>query len=111
MIRRTGAQILAWLNQSAQLFRTLECGKTDQELFSAGVAPYDFDVIFGLTYSINIGRDTDRVIDLRLNGKPVLGAIILLLQQTVTGQMGAVVYLLPLRRILCMSPQTAHATF
>lgn len=72
VIRRTGAQILAWLNQSAQLFRTLERGKTDQKLFRAGVAPYDFDVIFGLTYSINIGRDIDRVIDLRLNGKPVL---------------------------------------
>ncbi|MCO4847643.1 MAG: bifunctional 2',3'-cyclic-nucleotide 2'-phosphodiesterase/3'-nucleotidase [Yoonia sp.] len=72
VIRRTGAQILAWLNQSARLFQTLKRGMANQELFRVGVAPYDFDVIFGLTYSIDIGRDTDRVSDLCLNGKPVL---------------------------------------
>lgn len=72
VIRRTGAQILAWLNQSAQLFRTLKCEIPDQDLLRAGVAPYDFDVMFGLTYSIDIGRATDRIIDICLNGKPVL---------------------------------------
>ena len=72
VIRRTGAQVLAWLNQSAQLFRTLKRGMPNQELHRAGLASYDFDVIFGLTYSIDIGHATDRIIDLCLNGKPVL---------------------------------------
>ena len=72
VIRRTGAQIFAWLNQSAKLFRTLKCEIPDQDLLRAGVAPYDFDVMFGLTYSIDIERATDRIIDLCLNGKPVL---------------------------------------
>ena len=33
--------------------------------------PYDFDVIYGLTYAFDLTRDTGRVTDLRYNGRPV----------------------------------------
>ena len=70
-VRRTGAQINAWLEKAAQYFNTLDQGEQNQPLANPDVPPYDFDVLFGLTYTFDLSRDKNRVIDLRHKGRPV----------------------------------------
>ena len=71
VVRRTGAQILTWLQKSAQIFATLQAGKSDQTLLRDQIPPYDFDVLSGLTYTIDIASDQDRIHDLSYQGHPV----------------------------------------
>tara|TARA_R110002051_G_scaffold1008_6_gene4981 strand:+ start:18510 stop:20339 length:1830 start_codon:yes stop_codon:yes gene_type:complete len=65
---RSGAQIRAWLEKSSRYFNTLQPNEPTQLLINPDVPPYDFDVIYGLTYAFDLTRDTDRVTDLRFDG-------------------------------------------
>ena len=71
---RDGAQIRAWLEKVARYFNRLAPGEPVQPLIDPDVPPYDFDVIYGLTYAFDLTRDTERVTDLRYNGRPVKDA-------------------------------------
>lgn len=70
-VRRTGAQLENWLNTSAQIFETITQGVEAQDLFRSDFAPYDFDVIFGLTYDIDLSLGYERAKNIRYKGKLV----------------------------------------
>lgn len=83
-VRITGAQLKDWLERSAGIFNRIEPGKTDQPLINPDFPSYNFDVIDGLTYRIDVtqpskydpkGEQLDaqasRIIDLMWNGAPV----------------------------------------
>jgi 2',3'-cyclic-nucleotide 2'-phosphodiesterase/3'-nucleotidase len=81
----TGAQIREWLERSASIFRQID--PTDpkpQNLINLAVPAYNFDVLTGVTYAIDVSQkeryDRDgkvpddsihRVVDLRYQGRPV----------------------------------------
>ncbi|TCQ12452.1 2',3'-cyclic-nucleotide 2'-phosphodiesterase/3'-nucleotidase [Rhizobium sp. PP-F2F-G36] len=80
----TGAQVKNWLEMSAGMFNRLTPGQKDQTLLSAGFPSYNFDVIDGVTYEIDLSQptrfDTDgkladeaahRITDLKFNGQPI----------------------------------------
>lgn len=85
IVRATGAQIRDWLEMSARLFNRVKPGRPEpQALVDKRVPSYNFDVLDGLTYAIDVsqpqrfdqeGRLLDpkarRIIDLRYQGKPV----------------------------------------
>lgn len=71
LVRRTGAQIRAWLEKSSRYFNTLAQGEQQQPLVNPDVPPYNFDVIFGLTYTFDVSRADTRVTGLMFQGKPV----------------------------------------
>ncbi len=70
-LRRTGAQVRDWLDRSARVFNTLTQGASDQELLRHRAAPYNFDVIYGLTYQIDLLRPDCRIDHLEYDGQPV----------------------------------------
>lgn len=81
----TGAGIKEWLERSAGIFNQVEPGKTDQPLANPEFPSYNFDVIDGVTYKIDISQpskypprggeainpDANRIVDLRYNGEPI----------------------------------------
>lgn len=80
----SGAQLRLWLEQSASAFLTLTPGATRQPLLNPDVPSYNFDVIDGVTYEIDltapprfapsgqeINPGTARIRDLRHDGQPV----------------------------------------
>ena len=80
----TGAEVLDWLEHSAGLFNAIKPGTTDQWLLDTAMPGHDFDVMFGLTYRIDLsappryhpdGRLRDagagRIRDACWNGAPV----------------------------------------
>lgn len=80
----TGAQVKEWLEMSAGIFNRIEPGKADQALINTDFPSYNFDVIDGVTYKIDLSQppkyDTkgglanagaNRVIDLMFDGKPI----------------------------------------
>lgn len=52
----TGADIAEWLEHSAGIFERISPGAKGQRLLRPAVPPYEFDVIFGLTYQIDPTR-------------------------------------------------------
>ncbi len=67
----TGAQVKEWLEMSAGIFNKVEAGKADQALINLDFPSYNFDVIDGVTYKIDLsqppkydpeGRGTQRVV-------------------------------------------------
>lgn len=70
-LRVTGADLLAWLDHGAQVFRTVAPGSRDVPLLNPDWPAYNFDLIDGLTYQIDLSRDRDRIRDLRHDGRPV----------------------------------------
>ncbi len=79
-----GAQVREWLEMSAGIFNQVEAGKADQPLINNSFPSYNFDVIDGVTYRIDltqppkydpkgelINADSRRIVDLRFNGEPV----------------------------------------
>ncbi|MFT6658799.1 MAG: 2',3'-cyclic-nucleotide 2'-phosphodiesterase/3'-nucleotidase [Maritalea sp.] len=81
----TGAGVKEWLERSAGIFNQVETGKADQVLANPDFPSYNFDVIDGVTYKIDISQpskyparggdainpDANRIIDLRYNGEPI----------------------------------------
>jgi 2',3'-cyclic-nucleotide 2'-phosphodiesterase/3'-nucleotidase len=80
----TGAQIADWLERSAGMFHRLIPGKPDQPLIRTDFPSYNFDVIFGLTYGIDLTQparyDPDgstivpgatRITNLCIGGRPL----------------------------------------
>ncbi len=80
----TGAQLREWLERSAGQFRQIRPDPSPQRLIDDGFPSYDFDVIAGATYRIDLTRparydidgklaapDAHRIVDLAIQGRPV----------------------------------------
>ncbi|MFN0115489.1 MAG: bifunctional 2',3'-cyclic-nucleotide 2'-phosphodiesterase/3'-nucleotidase [Paracoccaceae bacterium] len=81
LVTATGAELCDWLDRSASVFHTIVPGEDGQTLFDTEAPGYLFDVIDGLTYSIDLTRPPrdplarpaggSRIRDLRHDGRPV----------------------------------------
>ncbi len=80
----TGAQVKDWLERSAGIFNQLQPGQSDQPLINNEFPSYNFDIIDGVTYQIDltqpskydkdgnlVNADADRITDLKYNGEPI----------------------------------------
>jgi 2',3'-cyclic-nucleotide 2'-phosphodiesterase/3'-nucleotidase len=80
----TGTQVKDWLERSAGMFNQVEAGKADQVLLNSSFPSYNFDVMDGVTYQVDITQpskydpkgelinpDANRIVDLMYNGQPV----------------------------------------
>ncbi|MCG7505669.1 bifunctional 2',3'-cyclic-nucleotide 2'-phosphodiesterase/3'-nucleotidase [Mesorhizobium retamae] len=80
----TGAQVKEWLEMSSGIFRQIEPGKADQPLINTDFPSYNFDVIDGVTYRIDLSQPpkydakgnvinagSSRIKDLMFNDKPI----------------------------------------
>lgn len=80
----TGAQVKEWLEMSAGIFNKIEAGKADQPLINPDFPAYNFDVIDGVTYKIDVSQPpkydpkgavlnagSSRIVDLMFGGKPI----------------------------------------
>jgi len=83
-VRVTGAELRGWLERSACVFRQVLPGVQDQQLIDPAFPSYNFDVIEGVTYRIDISQPArfdargrvanpaaSRVLDLCYRGRPV----------------------------------------
>lgn len=83
-VKVTGAEVRDWLERSAGMFNQIEPGKADQVLLNDAFPSYNFDVIDGVTYQIDlsepskfdrdgevINADANRIKNLMFNGAPV----------------------------------------
>jgi 2',3'-cyclic-nucleotide 2'-phosphodiesterase/3'-nucleotidase len=50
----TGADIMLWLERSASAFRQLKAGHAEQDLMNSAFPGYNFEIIYGLEYSIDL---------------------------------------------------------
>lgn len=79
-----GAQLRGWLERSAGMFNQITPGGADQVLLNPDFPSYNFDVIDGVTYQIDLSQPTmfdrdgevinagtQRIVDLTFNGAPV----------------------------------------
>lgn len=79
-----GAQVKEWLEMSAGIFNQVEPGKPDQPLINLDFPSFNFDVIDGVTYKIDLTKpakytskgevaaaDSSRIVDLMFDGKPI----------------------------------------
>jgi len=80
----TGADVKEWLEMSAGIFNQVEPGKPDQPLINTAFPSYNFDVIDGVTYQIDLSQppryssegelinpDAHRISELNFDGKPI----------------------------------------
>ena len=80
----TGAEVKDWLERSAGMFNQVEAGKSDQVLLNPDFPSYNFDVIDGVTYQIDLSQpskfdpkgelaapDANRIVNLMFNGAPI----------------------------------------
>ena len=80
----TGAQVKDWLERSAGIFNQVEPGKADQLLLNPEFPSYNFDVIDGVTYQIDLSQpskfdpkgglinpDANRIVNLTYDGAPL----------------------------------------
>ncbi|MDH6232894.1 2',3'-cyclic-nucleotide 2'-phosphodiesterase/3'-nucleotidase [Mesorhizobium soli] len=80
----TGAQVKEWLEMSAGIFNHIEPGKADQVLINKDFPSYNYDVIDGVTYKIDLSEapkydakggvanaSSNRIKDLMFDGKPI----------------------------------------
>lgn len=83
-VKVTGAQIKGWLERSAGMFNQIEPGASDAPLLNADFPSYNFDVIDGVTYQIDLSQpamfdrdgnvvneETNRIVNLAYEGKPI----------------------------------------
>lgn len=79
-----GAQVKEWLEMSAGIFNQIEPGGSDQPLINPEFPSYNFDVIDGVTYRIDLSQppkysprgelinaDASRIVDLQFEGEPI----------------------------------------
>ena len=80
----TGAQVKDWLERSAGMFNQITPGQADQVLLNPAFPSYNFDVIDGVTYKIDVSQpskfspkgelvepNANRIVDLQYQGKPL----------------------------------------
>ncbi len=80
----TGADVKEWLERSAGIFNQITPGESDQALLNPSFPSYNFDVIDGVTYEINLSQpsryDNDgnlanpeahRIVNLKYDGEPI----------------------------------------
>ena len=83
-VKITGAQLKGWLERSAGMFNQITEGGADEVLLNPDFPSYNFDVMDGVTYEIDLSqpamfdRDgavvnegTSRIVNLAYNGAPV----------------------------------------
>jgi 2',3'-cyclic-nucleotide 2'-phosphodiesterase / 3'-nucleotidase len=79
-----GATVKEWLERSAGIFRQIDPAGGEQVLIDDGFPSYNFDVIDGVTYEIDVTQPSrygpkgelidpgaERIRDLRFNGEPI----------------------------------------
>ena len=84
-MRVNGAEVREWLERSAGLFNRIDPGRTaEQPLIDPAFPAFNFDVIDGVTYQIDVTQparydddgklrrpDAHRIVDLRFQGRPI----------------------------------------
>ncbi len=83
-VKVTGAQVRGWLERSAGMFNQITPGAPDQVLLNSEFPSYNFDVIDGVSYQIDLSEpamfdrdgavvnpDAKRIKNLTYNGQPV----------------------------------------
>lgn len=85
VVKISGAVLREWLERSASLFRRIDPNAKDpQALLDGAFAAYNFDVIDGVAYAIDVTQparydadgelvapDSHRIVDLRFEGAPI----------------------------------------
>lgn len=85
LVKLTGEQVQQWLERSAAQFNTIDPDSTDaQQLISETHPSYNFDVIDGVTYAIDVTQpprygdkgeliddQSSRIVDLRFEGQAI----------------------------------------
>ncbi len=72
VVKATGAQIVDWLECAARIFNTIDPSEGQpQALVNMRMPSYDFDMIAGLTYAIDVTKPSGRIADVRFLGAPV----------------------------------------
>ena len=83
-VKITGATVKEWLERSAGMFNQIEAGATDAILLNPDFPSYNFDVIDGVTYQIDLSQpskfdregavinpDANRIVNLQFEGAPI----------------------------------------
>ena len=83
-VKVTGAQLKDWLERSAGIFNQITPGGADQVLINPDFPSYNFDVIDGVSYQIDLSQPSrygpkgedlnpgaNRIVNLTLGGQPV----------------------------------------
>ncbi|MBD3803101.1 MAG: bifunctional 2',3'-cyclic-nucleotide 2'-phosphodiesterase/3'-nucleotidase [Thioclava sp.] len=84
VVKVTGGQVKDWLERSAGMFNQIEPGAKDATLLNPDFPSYNFDVIDGVTYQIDltqpskydsdgnlVNADANRIVDLSYQGTPI----------------------------------------
>jgi len=83
-VQVTGAQVKNWLEMSAGMFNQITPGSKDAPLLNPDFPSYNFDVIDGVSYQIDLSKparfdrdgnlanpDSNRIVNLTFAGKPI----------------------------------------